>query len=608
VLTVHVNCRGRSEIDTDLLESAVRLVLDAEGVDQAEVSVTLLDDDSIREMNRDYLGHDRTTDVISFALHGEDEPVLGDVYVGVEQAERQAVEAGVPAREELARLALHGTLHVLGYDHPEGESRSTSPMFEHQERLMAELLGDTGGPPEETTDRRKSVSGTGSPEESLLAELGQLAESGDSDKLQEILAGMHPSDVADLVESIEDSDTRVAFIRALPSELASETLTEMEEGEQPAELLAALGPVEGAALVHELDDDDAADLIADLEPAARDRILAELPEDEAEDIEGLLQYDEETAGGLMTTALVSIPERMTAAEAIAEVRRQGREVEDFYTLFVVDDRGRLQGTVPLDDLILADPHKPVAKMVQPVVASVLTEVDQEEVGRLLGRYNLVSVPVVNEFGTLLGRITFDDVIDVIEAEQTEDILRLTGGSEDEEVRARWTDAVRERLPWLLINLLPATLAAAVVYAFDQTIENVVILAAVMPIIAATGGNAGTQALAVTVRRISLGGGRTERASPVLKEIKVGLVNGAAIGGAVALLAALVPGGDPVLGLVVLVAMWGTVLMGGFTGAFVPTLLNRSGIDPAVASAVFVTTLTDMFGFFLLLGLASMLLL
>jgi magnesium transporter len=609
VLTVHVNCRGRSEIDTDLLESAVRLVLHAEGVERGEVSVTLLGDDPIREMNRDYLGHDRPTDVIAFALHGEGEPVLGDVYVGVEQAERQAVREGVPARDELARLAIHGTLHVLGYDHPDGEGRSASPMFERQERLMAELLGDrTGGSPEETPDGRKSLNGSGTPEETLIAELRQLIESGESERLQEILAGMHPSDVADLVESIDDSARRVAFIRALPSELASETLSEMEEGEQPAELLAALGPVEGAALVHELDDDDAADLIADLEPADRDRILAELPEDEAEDIEGLLQYDEETAGGLMTTALVSVPERMTAAEAIAEVRKQGREVEDFYTVFVVDDRGRLQGTVPLDDLILADPHEPVASLVQPVVTSVLPELDQEEVGRLLGRYNLVSVPVVNEFGTLLGRITFDDVIDVIEAEQTEDILRLAGGSEDEEVRARWTDAVRERLPWLLINLLPATLAAAVVYAFDQTIENVVILAAVMPIIAATGGNAGTQALAVTIRRISLAGGRAERGSPVSKEIKVGLANGAAIGATVAVLAAVVPGGNPVLGLVVLIAMWGTVLMGGFTGAFVPTVLNRAGIDPAVASAVFVTTLTDMFGFFLLLGLASMLLL
>jgi len=438
-------------------------------------------------------------------------------------------------------------------------------------------------------------------------DLEALIEAGDAAAVQDALAGLHPSDVADLVESLEDEEERLFVIRQLPEELASETLAEMEEVEHPAELLAALGPVKGAALVHELEIDDAADLIGDLEPEERDLILAELPEEEAEDLEGLLQYHEETAGGLMTTGLVNVPGRMTAAEAIAEVRRQGREVDDFYTVFVVDGRSRLQGTVPLHDLILADPHEKVSNLVEPIVASVRPDVDQEEVGRLLSRYNLVSMPVVNEFGTLLGRITFDDVIDVIEAEQTEDILRMAGGSEDEEVRAPWTDAVRERLPWLFFNLIPATMAAAVVYFFDATIAEVVILAAVMPIIAATGGNAGTQALAVTVRRISLSGGRIERRSAVGKEIRVGLVNGIAIGSTVALLA-LVVDGNPLLGLVVLIAMWGTVLMGGFTGAFVPTVLSRRGIDPAIASSVFVTTLTDMFGFFLLLALASVLLL
>ncbi len=609
MLTIHVNSGSRSGIDEELLESAVRLALSAEGLDAAEVSVTLLDDRPIREMNRDYLDRDRPTDVISFALHSDDEAVLGDVYIGIEQAGRQAAAEGVPVREELARLAIHGTLHVLGYDHPEGEERTRSEMFQRQEDLMRRLLdGADGRDGTESTDEREQVTGSGTPEtEGREAQIHDLIEAGQTEALKDVLSGVHPSDVADLVEALDDEE-RLAVIRALPAEVASETLAEMEEGEHPEELLAAMPPSESAALVLELDVDDAADLIGDLEPADRDRILAELPAEEAEDLEGLLRYDEETAGGLMTTALVSVPGRMTAAEAIAEVRRQGREVEDFYSVFVVDDRNRLEGTVPLDDLILADPQEPVSTLVEPVVASVLPDVDQEEVGHLIGRYNLVSLPVVNEFGALLGRITFDDVIDVIEAEQTEDILRMAGGSEDEEVRAGWSDAVRERLPWLLINLLPATLAAAVVYFFDQTIESVVILAAVMPIIAATGGNAGTQALAVTVRRISLAGGRPEKQSVVRKEIKVGLVNGLAIGATVAVLASLVPGGNPVLGFVVLVAMWGTVFMGGFTGAAVPTILNRLGADPAVASSVFVTTLTDMFGFTLLLALASALLL
>ncbi len=607
MITVHVNPGARDEVEPELLDAAVRLALRSEGVDAGEVSLTLLADDAIRDLNRDYLGHDRPTDVIAFALHADGEPILGDVYLGLDQARRQAEPEGVTVEEELARLAIHGTLHVLGYDHPESEDRSTSDMWRRQEELVAMLLADrpTSVPGTVDTLVGAAVQGEGVME---LSDVLSLLDAGDADALQEALAGQHASDIADLIETLDGEHLRLAFIRAMPEELASEALAEMEDGEHRAELLAALGPVKGAALVHELDDDDAADLIGELEPEDRDRILAQLPDDEAEDLEGLLQYDEESAGGLMTTALVSLPSKMTAAEAIDEVRRQGREVEDFYTVFVVDERSRLQGTVPLDDLILADPTEQVSNLVQPVVASVRTDEDQEVVGRLLSRYNLVSVPVVNDVGMLLGRITFDDVIDVIEAEQTEDILRLAGGSEDEEVRAPWTDAVRERLPWLFFNLLPATLAAAVVFAFEGTIQEVVILAAVMPIIAATGGNAGTQALAVTIRRISLEGGRLEgRRSAVWKEIRVGLVNGAAIGGSVALLAILV-NGDPLLGFVVMIAMWGTVLMGGFTGAFVPTTLNRLGIDPAVASAVFVTTLTDMFGFFILLGLASVLLL
>lgn len=597
MITVHVNPGEGAGVDPGLLDDAVRRTLEAEGVAEGEVSLTLLADDAIRAMNRDYLGRDEPTDVMAFTLHEEGEPILGDVYLGAEQARRQAPE-GVSLEEEMARLAIHGTLHVLGYDHPAGDDRSRSEMWRRQEELLAALLEDRQLPHPSSSPASEADDALG------VASLVSLLESGDEEGLQAALAGLHASDIADLVESLDREDLRLALIRALPEEQASEALAEMEEGERRAELLAALGPVKGAALVKELEADDAADLVGELEPADRDRILAALPDSEAEDIEGLLRYDEETAGGLMTTALVSVSAKMTAAEAIEEVRRQGREVEDFYTVFVVDDRSRLQGTVPLDDLILSDPDVLVANLVEPVVASALPDDDQEEVGRKLSRYNLVSMPVVNELGMLLGRITFDDVIDVMEAEQTEDILRMAGGSEDEEIRAGWADAVRQRLPWLFFNLLPATLGASIVYMFQQTIAHVVIVATVMPIIAATGGNAGTQALAVTVRRISLAEGRFEsRRSAVTKEIRVGLVNGLAIGSTVALLA-LVVNGNPVLGVVVMIAMWGTVLMGGFTGAFVPTVLHRLGIDPAVASSVFVTTLTDMFGFSILLALAT----
>jgi magnesium transporter len=447
-------------------------------------------------------------------------------------------------------------------------------------------------------------------EATLEERLRPLVAARDSEALARVLTelDLHPSDVADLLEALPEAEARLALVRVLPPELASEALAEMDEGEDRGELLAALDPSQSARLLHELADDDAADLIGELQPHEAARILAALPVDEAGELRGLLEYDEESAGGLMTTELVAIQAHLTAREAIEEVRRQGREVEEFYTIFVVDAERHLQGAVPLGELILAEPDTPVRELVEDVPVSIRPGLDQEEVGRLLSRYNLVSVPVVTPEGRLLGRITFDDVIDVMEAEQTEDIFRLAGVSDEEEVRADWAESVRARLPWLLVNLLTAMIAASVVYAFQDTIQAVVILASLMPIIAGMGGNAGTQALAVTVRRIALSDGPLERKSDaVLKELLVGLVNGAVIGIAIAVLA-MALGETAVLGVVVLLAMWGNIVVAGFAGAFVPTVLHRLGADPAVASSVFVTTFTDLCGFFLLLSLGTMLLL
>jgi magnesium transporter len=438
--------------------------------------------------------------------------------------------------------------------------------------------------------------------------LAKLMASGDVSGLTDAVGELHPSDIADLVEGLEEEEHQVLLLSALPKEVASETLAEMKEGEDRAELLAALHPDKGAELLQELADDDAVDLIGELEPEERQRILAALPEENAGELRGLLLFDEETAGGLMTTDLVSVLVSVTAAEALQEVRAQGREVENFYTVFVVDDRNRLVGTVRLDDLVIAEPGEAIEALVEPPVATVLPDVDQEEVGRLISRYNLASIAVVNELGRLLGRITFDDVIDVMEAEQTEDIFRLAGvGGDEEAVRYTWYESVRARLPWLFVNLLTATLSASVVYIFRRTIEDVVVLASVMGMVAGLGGNAGTQALAVTVRSIAIERG-TGRAHGIMvgRELLIGFVNGAVLGSIVAGVAFLLDG-NPMLGLVVFLAMWGNQIVASFVGSFVPTVLDRIGIDPAVASSVFVTAFTDLCGFLFLLGLATKLL-
>jgi len=435
--------------------------------------------------------------------------------------------------------------------------------------------------------------------------LAELVASGNVEALQDVVGELHPSDIADLVEGLEEEEHQVMLLSALPKEVASEALAEMEGGEDRAELLAALHPEKGAELLQELADDDAVDLIGELEPEERQRLLDALPSEDAGELRGLLLFDEETAGGLMTTDLVSVRVSLTAGEALAEVRRLGREVEDFYTVFVVDERSRLLGTVRLDDLVIAEPQETIESLVEAPVASVLPDVDQEEVGRLISRYNLASIPVVNEFGVLLGRITFDDVIDVLEAEQTEDIFRLAGlGGDEEAVRYTWYESVRARLPWLLVNLVTATLSATVVYLFSGTIENAVILASFMGMVAGMGGNAGTQALAVTVRSIAIERGTGRRHGVVVgREILVGFVNGAVLGTIVAG-AAMFLESDPRLGLVVFLAMWGNQMVASFVGSFVPTVLDRLGIDPAVASSIFVTAFTDMCGFLLILGLAT----
>lgn len=442
-------------------------------------------------------------------------------------------------------------------------------------------------------------------EESVHTRIADIFASGALESLRALAEDLHPSDLADLVERL-DEDGQVALLSALPKELASEALAEMEEGDERSALLAALSPEKSAELIHELPDDDAADLIGELAPPAQQKILEALSFDEAGELIDLLRYDEESAGGLMTTDLVAVEGSLTAQQALEEVRRQGREVEDFYTVFVVDAEHRLLGTLRLDDLVIADPSSGIDQLVEEPIATALPDLDQEEVGKLISRYNIVSLPVVTPEGELLGRITFDDVIDVIEAEQTEDLFRLAGISDDDDLRHSWHESVRVRLPWLMLNLVTAALAASVILLFEGVIEEVITLAFLAPIIAAMGGSSGTQSLAITIRRITVEGSRGARGI-VGKEILIGLVNGAVLGAGIAALA-IVLDGDPRLGLVVLLAMWGNQIVAGFAGAFVPATLDRIGVDPSVASSVFVHTLTDLCGFFLLLGLASKLLL
>lgn len=431
--------------------------------------------------------------------------------------------------------------------------------------------------------------------------------SGSDEQLKALLKDYHASEIAILFESI-NKEERQRIINLLDVEIASEVISEMHEETYPEELLLQFHPDKRTEIVEELDYDVATDIISQLEEHEQKEILEDLNEDDASNIRNLMRYDEKTAGGLMNTEFISININFTKKDAIEEIIRQSEEIEEFYTVFVVDNLNVFRGIVSLKDIIKAKGNVKITEMVKSEVVYVHAETDQEEVARLISQYNLTSIPVVDSELKLLGRVTFDDVIDVLEDENTEDLLKISGVSEDEKLSGNWVEAVKSRLPWLIINLGTAFLASSVVRHYHDTISQLTVLSAYMVIIAGMGGNAATQALAVTVRRISLYDLTDHQAyRTVLKEFTVGLINGA-ITGFVIFIFAFFFDANPMLGLVIFLAMTGNLVIAGVTGSGIPLILKRIGIDPAIASSIIITTFTDVFGFLLLLGLASKLLL
>ena len=429
-------------------------------------------------------------------------------------------------------------------------------------------------------------------------------------QVSEFLARARLLEAADLADVLAqaDEDERIEIAKLLPPDLTGEALIEMPEEEHAEETLAALPREQAAEIVGEMPDDDAADILGGLEPAEQRRILSAVHLEERQDVERLLEYDKESAGGLMTGQMVTVRPEMTVGEALESIRKQAEAVEDFTETYVAGPDGRLAGVLGFKRLVLSPPTRSVKELMEEPDVTVGPEMDQEEVARLMSRYNVPSIPVVDREGRLLGRITFDDVSDVVEREATEDLLRFGGVSAEEDLGARWFEAVKTRLPWLLVNLLTAFVAAAVVALFTSVVRALPALAAWMTIISGMGGNAGTQALAVTVRRLALGLIPPSAFVRVIgKEIMVGLACGIA-NGVVTALAALGFHQPPMLGVVVCLAMIGNLFVAGFAGAFIPLLLERFRIDPAIASSVFVTTFTDVCGFALLLGLGGWLLL
>jgi len=429
----------------------------------------------------------------------------------------------------------------------------------------------------------------------------------DDVELEKVLQGYHASEIAILFEKLPQ-EAKERIINILPTDIASEVISEMDEEHHPEELLVNLHPEKRTEIVEELDYDDATDIISQLDEEQQHEILKDIDQEDASSIRALLSYDEDTAGGLMNSEVIRVNINLDKKDALDEIIHQSEEMEELYTIYVIDDAATLKGILSIKTLIKAKADARISNLVQTSFVYVKADVDQEEVARLISQYNLTSIPVVDEHMKLLGRITVDDIIDVMEEENTEDILKISGVSEDEELSGNWKDAVKSRLPWLVINLGTAFLAASIIRNFDATVAKLSIISAYMTIIAGMGGNAATQALAVTVRRISLNDLSDKQAyNTVLKEFLVGMINGAA-NGLIVFIVAFFYDANPMLGLVLFLAMTGNLIIAGLTGASIPLILKRVGIDPAVASSIIITTFTDCIGFLLPLWLATKLLL
>jgi len=441
---------------------------------------------------------------------------------------------------------------------------------------------------------------------SLHDSVVEAIEARDTDRIAEVFAPLHPADIADLLEQLSHGE-RGALLLVWSEGIDGEVLSELEDGvrEDVIDLLPA--PVLAEA-VRDLESDDVVDLLESLEDDQRASILGILDAADRAAVQDALTYPEDSAGRLMQREVVRVPEFWSVGETIDYLRAQTTELPDqFYHVILVDPRMKPMGNVSLGRLLSAQRHVALKDIVEDAFMTIPADQPEAEVAYAFNQYHLISAPVVNGDGRLVGVITIDDAMIVLDDEAEEDILRLAGVGEGS-LSDRVFETTKQRLPWLFVNLITAILASMVIAQFEDTIAQFVALAVLMPIVASMGGNAGTQSLTVAVRAIAtkdLTGSNLTRV--VLRVAGVGLVNG--------LIFAVVMGvvgvawfGSPALGMVIAAAMVINLVIAGLAGILVPVALDRLSIDPALASGAFVTTVTDVVGFFAFLALAAAVLL
>ncbi len=417
------------------------------------------------------------------------------------------------------------------------------------------------------------------------------------------LRDMHPSDIAAEIESLALDEIREVF-RGLSDDTTADVITELPQDLQ-TELMENMRLERVTEIIPEMYSDDAADALSDVSPERLHDIMEQLPVEEVEEISDLMEYPEDSAGGIMQKEVHAISQDLTLAEAREAIRRdEDQEDVSAIYVYVTDDSGRLEGVLRLRDLLFRDLRLKARHVMITEVRSVSVTADQEEIANLFQKYNYSSLPVVDDSGILVGRVTSDDVLDVVQEEATEDMQRMVGISGEESVFTSWPQSVRNRLPWLCVNLCTGFCIAWVVSLFEPAIEQYAILAFFLPIVGLVGGNAGNQTLTIVVRSLALGEieGREWR-QLLVKELFTGAVNGLSIG-AIAGFVSWLWIDKPVLGAVVFLAMMLNMIAAAIAGVMVPISLRAIKVDPALASSIMVTTATDIVGFFLFLSFAT----
>lgn len=421
------------------------------------------------------------------------------------------------------------------------------------------------------------------------------------DKISGILEDVHPEDLLDAIRQYEGDKS--LLLEKLPEDMMAGIIDQAHDDEK-AELLELFPDRLKAKVISEMSSDELVDLLGTVTPEEADELLVRIDDDDAKLVKQLLSYDPRTAGGIMATEFIAIKENMTIGDTLKYLQDEAPEAETAYYVYVLDENGKLKGVVSLRDIVISNFDVVVSQIVNENVISVNVDMDQEEVGHIFEKYGFLTIPVIDETEKMIGIITVDDVIKIVRDEDTEDIYRLAGISEGEKIQGAIIDSVRRRLPWLFVNLFTALLAAFTVSLFEGTIQHIVALASFMPIVAGMGGNTGTQTLTIIVRSIALGELTYENAKRVLfKEVGVGVVTGLSIGLAAAILG-FISETSIVFGIVLGTAMLLNMIAATFAGFMVPTVLRKIGVDPAIASSVFVTTVTDVLGFTFFLGLAT----